>query len=392
MFSNGLTTSATSDARPGVFLHAGEELRRVIVTECHEYPDITMAESEGFRTQANGSATASRPMNDDWRAWIAENLMLDTNPVLIVDTLVRSNFAREDATREVELAAKSPYVRGAYRLKNRLKKRDWLLATYRKLNRLRPESGQVDRRDRLSRKEFFEEYYVLNRPVIITGMINDWPALTKWNLAYFADRFGDQVVEVQYGRGSDANYEIDRNKFARKMPFHEYVHLVGSAGKTNAFYLTANNNAANKTALAQLWNDIVQIPEYLDGRDPLAGFFWFGPEGTITPYHHDLTNNLLAQVIGRKRCLLVPSWDIPMMGNQKHVYSTIDGRNTLPSPFPSDDAAQVVECEINPGEIIFLPIGGWHFVEALDIAVSVSFTNFVFDNDFHTFYKTYDAV
>ncbi len=41
-----------------------------------------------------------------------------------------------------------------------------------------------------------------------------------------------------------------------------------------------------------------------------------------------------------------------------------------------------MECVIGPGEAIFLPIGWWHHVEALDISISMSFTNFRGDNDF----------
>jgi hypothetical protein len=54
--------------------------------------------------------------------------------------------------------------------------------------------------------------------------------------------------------------------------------------------------------------------------------------------------------------------------------------------------AQVIEFLLNPGEILFLPIGCMHFVEGVDISVTVSFTNFVFDNDFNTFYTTHDRV
>jgi len=31
---------------------------------------------------------------------------------------------------------------------------------------------------------------------------------------------------------------------------------------------------------------------------------------------------------------------------------------------------------------VFLPVGWWHFVESLDFSISVSFTNFLSNNDF----------
>ena len=49
---------------------------------------------------------------------------------------------------------RSPYIKGSELLLNRLKKRDWLLAVYRKSNRLHPQSAEIERRHKLSRDEF----------------------------------------------------------------------------------------------------------------------------------------------------------------------------------------------------------------------------------------------
>lgn len=346
------------------------------------------------------AAPAQRPavvappslVNDEWRRWIAENLLLDAPPDGLVRAMFANGIPQEEAVKEVELAMQSPYIIGAERLRNRLRKRDWILATYRKGGRLHPDATEIHRRERLSRNEFLRDYYSINHPVLITGMMDDWPALQKWNLDYFADRFGNREIEVQSGRKAGDNYEVEREKYLKRMTMSEYVRMIRSAGVTNDFYLTANNNSFNKRVLPELWDDVVQIPEYLDGRDRTGGFFWFGPAGTITPFHHDLTNNFMAQVIGRKLVKLVPSWDMPLMNNQLHCFSNVDGRVVPPSPAPSFDAPQIIECVLNPGEILFLPIGWMHFVEGLDVSVTMSFTNFVFDNDFASFYTTYHAV
>ena len=110
-----------------------------------------------------------------------------------------------------------------------------------------PESAEIERRHKLSRDEFLREYYSTNRPVIITGMMDDWPAMRKWNLDYFGRRFGDREVEVQMGRTAGANYETETEKYIRKIRFGDFVEKVRTAGQTNDFYLTANNNSANRT-------------------------------------------------------------------------------------------------------------------------------------------------
>jgi hypothetical protein len=348
--------------------------------------------SAAATTGGVGGRSASPALDDEWRRWIAENLMVGATNASVLHAMIGAGIPPELALREIDLAQQSPYLKGGALLLNRLKKRDWQLATYRKLNRLHPRSAEIPRRHRLPRQEFLEEYYSTNRPVIITGMIDEWPALKKWDLDYFKATLGDRQVEVQFGRSKGDNYEIEREKFVARLPFADFLEKIRAAGVTNDFYMTASNNQESKRTLAELWDDVVQIPEYLDGSDPLSGFLWIGPAGTVTPFHHDLTNNFMAQVIGRKRVRIAPSWDIPLMQNHYHVFSRIDGRLTPFRPAAGIKDAQILESILCPGEVLFLPIGSMHFVEALDISVTVSFTNFLFDNDFASFYTTYHAV
>lgn len=342
----------------------------------------------GTRESAGSPAPTESPrvFDDEWRRWLSENLLVGASSRDIINVLLANGFTEEDAIHEIRQAEESPYFRGSQLLRNRLRKRDWVLACYRKTNRLHPASNVVERRHRLSRDEFLREYYSTNRPVIITGMMDDWPAMRRWSLDDFAERFGDREVDVQMNRDADANYEIQKERFTRRVPFGEFVRMVREADATNDFYLTANNNSRNRDILHELWDDIVEFPEYL--RDDMPGhrFFWLGPAGTVTPFHHDLTNNFMAQVIGRKLVKIAPSWDIPLMRNHLHVFSQVDGRITPADPDPPFERPQILECILHPGEILFLPIGCLHYVQGLDISVTVSFTNFVFDNDFISFY------
>jgi hypothetical protein len=338
-----------------------------------------------------GASSPARRVDDQYRRWIAENLMVGATPQSILETMKAGGFSPQEAAHEINLALQSPYYLAAERLTNRLRKRDWVLANYRKLNRLHPSSSEVVRRDKISRDEFLQEFYSTNRPVIITGMMDDWPAMSKWCPDYFSGRFGDREVEVQTGRNASPDYEIQSDKFVGRMRFGDFVERVRTAGETNDFYLTANNDSHNRKALAELWEDIVQIPEYLRADQP-GGFFWMGPAGTLTPFHHDLTNNFMAQVIGRKRVKIAPSWDLPLMKNFHHCFSQVDGRDLPAAPNPALSQPQILDCVLHPGEILFLPIGCLHFVHGLDITVTVSFTNFVFDNDFHSYYSNYGPV
>ena len=54
--------------------------------------------------------------------------------------------------------------------------------------------------------------------------------------------------------------------------------------------------------------------------------------------------------------------------------------------------ATITDVEIGPGDLLFLPVGWWHHVLGLEISITMTFTNFVFDNDFYSFYRTYQDI
>jgi hypothetical protein len=342
-------------------------------------------------------ATAQKiSINDDWRRWIAENLSLDIPPNDLFQVLLTNGVTEAEAIHELKLALANPYLLGArqanLRLKNRLKKHDWVLDIHRTLQRQTPNGDVIERHNRLSREEFYRDYYLQNKPVIITGMLDDWPALSKWDFTYLKETVGDKEVQVQLGRSNDANYEINTTQLRKTMPMRDYVNLIETSGVTNDFYMTANNTSSNRAALADLWKDIGRLPEYLDPNSPDDGFLWIGPAGTRTPFHHDLTNNFMAQVIGKKRIKLMPACELPYVYNNFHCYTPVDGGNIDYDKFPMMRDVRVLECELNPGEILFLPVGCWHYVEGLQASVTVSFINFQLNNNYSAFYTTYNEV
>lgn len=320
-------------------------------------------------------------MNDSWRSWIAENLILGNRVSELIQVLQEKGISRAVAEKEIELAQQSPYLKGSQRLKNKLKKREWVLSNYQALARLAP--LDVPRKEKLTADEFLRDYYMLNRPVIITGMMEDWPALEKWNLETLKSMVPHAKVQVQTGRNSDPQYEINSVKHRQMMTFSDYIELIQQRSPTNDFYMTANNDTQNKESLESLWKDIGPLSEYLEPSENRQGFFWLGPAGTVTPFHHDLTNNFMAQVMGRKKVKIIPAHDITLLPNPRHCFTPLDGLQMGSSSYPvTPESPMVLECILNPGEILFLPIGCWHFVESLDVSITMSFTNFRWNNNF----------
>lgn len=314
----------------------------------------------------------------DKRALIAEAVLAGAD---IRAHLIAAGVSPASADYEAKRAAKDPVIEAAERLRRQITKRDWTLQLHGRLHGVREGGLSIPRIDSIEPRRFFEEFYAANRPVVLTGLVDHWPALEKWSLDYLDRVVGDAVVELQGERTTAGDYELAKDRHKRGARLRDITAAI-RAGPSNDFYLTAYNDTANKIALAQLWDDLgpVSILRPAEARD---GFFWLGPKGTLTPFHHDLTNNLLVQVMGRKHVQMVPSWEVGRMGNAVHCFSTRE-----PAEWDAHDAnlPPRLECEIGPGDALFLPIGWWHYVEALDASISMSFTNFAADNDFVSSY------
>lgn len=337
-----------------------------------------------------------KEIDDNWRRWIADNLLLGNSPDSIVHSMINGGFDNATAQNEVTSTFNHPYILAGIQAKiscvGKIKKRDWILDNYRLLEQDSLTFGHVDRKHKLSREAFLRDYYTTNRPVIIQGAMDNWAAMKKWNPAWLKQQFGDRVVEVQTNRNADRLYEINMEQHREQVLFGDYIDMITRNEPTNDVYMTASNGSTNSQALNELWDDIDMLPEYLDGTDDRKGFLWFGPAGTITPLHHDLTNNFMAQVYGRKLIKLIPSYHMPYVYNHLHCYSEIDMGNINFERYPLLKKANIIELILEPGEILFLPVGCWHYVHGLDISITMSFTNFLFKNDFSSNYTTYNEI
>ncbi len=328
----------------------------------------------------------------NWQKWVAENVLLQVDPSALVKTLVENGFAQELATQEVAVAAAHPYIEAARSLARKIKKRDWLFEVYQALDRESPAANGVERTGIMSRAEFFGNYYANNRPVIMQGALDHWPALQLWTPEYLKERYGRATVEIQAGRKSDSRYELNSAQHKTLVRFADYIDMIVTGGPTNDFYMTANNGSRNLDALRGLWNDIDPLPEYLKEEPSNPGFFWFGPAGTVTPLHHDLTNNFMGQVRGRKLVKLISPNYLPFIYNHVHCYSQVDLDNIDYDHYPRFRNVKIIEMVLQPGDLLFLPVGWWHYVRGLDVTITMTFTNFRAGNEFSSFYATHHEI
>jgi hypothetical protein len=334
------------------------------------------------------AARQGAAVNDDFRRTLAERLIDGADPEVLARQMASGGVPLGVVQAEIERAAKSPYLQASGRLRDRLGKWEWVLQNGARL--AADDALEVPVLDKPDAETFYRDHYRAHRPALVRGLIDHWLARSRWSLAHFAKTLGDRPVRVQWDREADKDYEGNADAHGAFRPFSEIAaRLAGDP--SNDFYVTANNADANRATFAPLYAEIDEIPGILRPGGARNGFIWIGPKGTVTPWHHDLTNNLLLQLVGRKRVRMVASHDAPLMRNHRHCFSSWKTDELLPGP-AGEDRPAVLECEIGPGDALFLPVGWWHHVEGLDQHIGMSFTDFAWNNDFYSSYRSYGTL
>lgn len=353
----------------------------------------------GFRVSAGEQQAAVQQLDNTeqqlfkahtehgWKKWLAQALLAHTPEADIVQQLQDAGLDATWIQQALAEAQQSPYLSLAAEYRQQLKKREWLLHTIDQLARLNPAyASDIERIATPDFASFIRHYYSQHRPVILLGGIDHWPALQRWCPQYFLDRVGKVDVEVQQGREQDRLFERRSHQYRSKMMMQDFIAGLQASDSSNNMYMTANNAARNMQGLSPLFEDIADFgPGYTrPAQASSRSFIWFGPKGTFTPLHHDLTNNMLVQVYGRKKVTLIPALQTPYLYNDSGVYSEVDNPHdsTLAAQYPLLQQTSRLELVLQPGEALFIPIGWWHCVESLDVSISVSFTHFDAPNHF----------
>ncbi len=313
---------------------------------------------------------AFKSIPDDWKEWMADCLMMQVSDADIVKFMTAQGFDEDVVAKEVEQAATHPYIIAGTKLARQMKRRDWLLRLYQMLSENSGQFEEIERRETITREEFYKHYHCTNRPIILTKMNAHWKILQDWSPEYFKSKYGEREVQVVH---MDEHFK----KSHVHMTMAEYVDTI-SAGESNSWYMTNSNTDFNETTILDLYQEVEFLPELLDPEgDHPHGYLLFGPSGTITDLHFDLANAIYCQVHGRKHFQMVSPIYLPNVYPYRNFLSKVDLEHGVDlEKFPLFARAKVYDFILEPGEILFLPIGWWHFVRSIGVSMSLSFANF----------------
>lgn len=243
---------------------------------------------------------------------------------------------------------------------------------------------QIDKREKLSRKEFLNEYILKNRPVVLKDAAREWKAISKWTPAFFRERYGEKKVPV---------FERTRAVTVKdSIPMSDYVdEITSSTFQNKAKYLFSLKIAKE---FPELLEDLMPRPTYwdpnwLESKYLLPGLPNFklrnitglemniGGTGSPFPFLHydDLwTQTFITQVCGRKEWVLYKPDQTPYM------YPTEQGANISKIPmevdvdlteFPLFASAKPIKFVLEEGEMLYGAPGWWHTTRALSPSIAV---------------------
>ncbi|MEU6670731.1 cupin-like domain-containing protein [Streptomyces sp. NPDC046727] len=234
----------------------------------------------------------------------------------------------------------------------------------------------VDRR-RLTPDEFRQEYLVPKKPVVLTGVMDEWPA-AKWSIDHLGRRFGDEVVPVRH---FEENSRWDAHRMG-ELRLGDFLGTVMSAPWTRggrAPLIDSNVFFDRHPELREdvpLWsyfdNWIARLPAEMRARHENLAHGWvlLGPERAVYNLHYDYwsAHACIAHFEGRKRVVLYPP------DQREAVYH---GRVDVDRPdlakFPEFAHAQGrMEAILEPGDIAFVPSRWWHQVRYLTPCLSLN--------------------
>jgi hypothetical protein len=210
------------------------------------------------------------------------------------------------------------------------------------------------------------------QPVLLDGLLADWPNRSGLTLPRLRERFGDRRLPVLATRGGRLACDVKTGVAFDTMRFGDYIDRLTRGEPLDAYLATPL-----ATWLPELLADM-PAPSYCRDAPWRNARLWLSPPGTSVPLHRDVAQNIFLQLVGRKRFLLYAPAAAPWLYSNRFRsalpnYSRFDPERPDYQRFPLSRAVRPLEVVLEPGDAMYLPSRWWHQVRSLDLSLSVNF-------------------
>ncbi|KAJ1928902.1 hypothetical protein IWQ60_001645 [Tieghemiomyces parasiticus] len=242
----------------------------------------------------------------------------------------------------------------------------------------------------------FMRYVARNRPFVVRGGAQDWPARTKWTTAYLCERLRDRLVTVAVTPNGYADAVVDDTYFVEpyqtRLPFREIVDLFEQRSRRSDqstldpasahlqdyhYYVQSQNgNLAGdfRVLEADVPADIPFATAALEAR-PDAVNFWMGQASSVTSLHKDPYENIYVVLAGTKTFTLTVPWV---------AVDPLDRTSAARARYPLFyNEARPLHVTVASGDLFYLPALWYHHVQQSDDdAGRVIAVNYWYDLDY----------
>jgi lysine-specific demethylase 8 len=229
----------------------------------------------------------------------------------------------------------------------------------------------------------WEDIVNRSQPIIFKNLASHWPAVSDssrcWqNLKLLSERvLDDTIVPIEIG----SSY-MDPNIQKQDILLKSYLQFL-----EKQTWQTRPEKDIPRVYLAQhqlneipVMKDDVQIPDIcktLKGHMYNSNIWFGGPQGTISPCHHDPFHNILVQIFGEKTVTLAaPSYTkemYPAVGTVQKNTSLIDFDSPDYKKHPLFQDVELFQVTLMAGDALYIPFKWWHHCKTNAMSCSVNF-------------------
>lgn len=234
----------------------------------------------------------------------------------------------------------------------------------------------VDRVSAVSRNELRDQYIARSRPVIITDAVERWPAVRKWSLDYFEQRFGQRAVggvNDQPGNFGEAIRMIRASLTGGKpAPYLHQIPLPVQLPELLADLSPTLTYVEKDRMTSRLMPRSFRYP---NGNLEL---FIGGPGAGFGLLHYDLyhLHAFTVQIVGHKTFRLFSPADTPFLSTSPthpHLSEIPNAFAVDLARYPAFAQASPIDLVLGPGETLFVPSGWWHTTKMAELTISVAY-------------------
>lgn len=229
---------------------------------------------------------------------------------------------------------------------------------------------EIERINPPSLAAFRRDYQAPGRPVILTGLMDDWPA-RRWTIDELRRRFGDRQVTAARTQGGKVVHSARTGIPYDSIKFGEYLDMLEGAAPPSHYMIFPVSDV-----LPELMREFV-LPAYCRDAPWFRARFWLSAAETGSPLHRDPPDNLFAQIWGKKRFVLFAPDDTKNLYRHRiwsglPDFSPVDAERPDYVRFPKLLSARPITCEVGEGEVLYLPRYWWHQVTSVTRSASVN--------------------